>query len=59
MIFSSEINNYQIITSDNRGRDIRPFIKVLSSIYSEGFGNICKLHTKKSLHREDGQNWRN
>ncbi len=55
----SKIKLFQIIACENRGRDIKPFLKVLNQLYSEGFGNICKIHTKKSLHRADGKKWRN
>lgn len=42
----------------NRGRDIAPFIKLFSMIKPLGYQYICKIHTKKSLHRQDGTAWR-
>ena len=41
----------------NRGRDVLPFVKVLPTIYSAGYQNILKIHTKKSTHRKDGDRW--
>jgi len=43
----------------NRGRDIGPFLKIFSEINKLGYSYICKIHTKKSSHRKDGDNWRN
>ncbi len=47
----------EIIVVANRGRDILPFLKVLAR---GGFDDeiILKLHTKRSLHRQDGEHWR-
>ncbi|HGY9638930.1 TPA: glycoside hydrolase family 99-like domain-containing protein [Pseudomonas putida] len=39
---------------ENRGRDILPFIKVLSEIQSLNYESICKLHGKQSSYRSDG-----
>jgi lipopolysaccharide biosynthesis protein len=38
----------------NRGRDILPFIKLLRTIYAEGYSYVCKIHSKKSPQRKDG-----
>ena len=43
----------------NRGRDLLPFLRIFPEIRAEGFDYIVKLHTKKSLHRLDGVEWRN
>ncbi|PIJ48533.1 hypothetical protein BL250_13495 [Erwinia sp. OLTSP20] len=51
-------NNVFFILVDNRGRDIRPFIKALKIADGFGYKYICKVHTKKSPHRIDGQQWR-
>ena len=47
--------SHQIITTDNRGRDIRPFLSALASTADYTIG--LKLHTKKSTHRLDGSDW--
>jgi lipopolysaccharide biosynthesis protein len=43
---------------DNRGRDIFPFLSMFPLVRAEGFELVVKLHTKKSLHRADGDAWR-
>ncbi|MCY1128042.1 glycoside hydrolase family 99-like domain-containing protein [Frigidibacter sp. RF13] len=40
---------------ENRGRDIRPFLSVLRRIRPLGYRSICKLHSKKSAYRADGE----
>jgi len=50
--------NVFFVMVDNRGRDIRPFIKALKVADGFGYKYICKVHTKKSPHRVDGQQWR-
>ena len=42
---------------ENRGRDIAPFVSVLSEISQAGYAYVCKLHTKKSLHTRHGARW--
>jgi len=42
----------------NHGRDIFPFLSILDSGALDKYYLICKLHTKKSPHREDGDAWR-
>lgn len=49
---------FRIETFPNHGRDILPFIKIYPIVKSEGFDLVLKLHTKKSLHRKDGDIWR-
>jgi len=44
---------------ENRGRDIYPFLKILTEIINLGYKAICKIHTKKSIHNGNaGNNWR-
>lgn len=42
----------------NKGRDILPFMNAYSWISAQNYQYVCKLHTKKSPHREDGEIWR-
>lgn len=42
----------------NRGRDILPFMTLVNVGALDGYEAVCKLHTKKSPHREDGDHWR-
>lgn len=45
----------KIVIVENRGRDILPFIKVFKEIYTLNYKFICKLHSKKSKYRNDGE----
>jgi lipopolysaccharide biosynthesis protein len=47
-----------IYATENRGRDVAPFLEVLQRIWSRRFKFILKLHTKRSQHRTDGDQWR-
>lgn len=48
---------YEIIVTDNRGRDILPFLRVAHRLLLEGVDVVLKLHTKRSQHRDDGGQW--
>lgn len=48
----------EVIVSDNRGRDILPFLRVANRLLDEGHRIVLKLHTKRSQHRRDGDQWR-
>ncbi len=50
-----EINIYM---SENRGRDVLPFLQTLSHIGIENYSYICKLHTKKTGDSPLGHVWR-
>jgi lipopolysaccharide biosynthesis protein len=41
---------------DNRGRDVGPFMEFLRDV--SGYETVCKIHSKKSPHRMDGDRWR-
>lgn len=44
---------------ENRGRDILPFLQILSLVIDLGYKAICKIHTKKSSHLGvQGAHWR-
>ncbi len=49
----------RIYSYENRGRDIYPFIQTLKVILPLKYKYACKIHSKKSLHRIDGDQWRN
>ena len=42
----------------NHGRDIFPFVYLVNSGVLAPYAAICKLHSKKSPHRSDGDDWR-
>lgn len=42
----------------NRGRDILPFLHVANELADAGDRLVVKLHSKRSLHRQDGDVWR-
>jgi len=54
-----EFPNSNIYSCENRGRDILPFIEMLKDILPLRYKYVCKIHSKKSLHRIDGDRWRN
>jgi hypothetical protein len=54
----SENPQARIEIIENHGRDIFPFLSTLNSGALDKYYLICKLHTKKSPHREDGDAWR-
>jgi len=41
----------------NRGRDILPFLQVLPALDAAGYDCVLKLHSKKTLHRANGNDW--
>lgn len=43
---------------ENRGRDVLPFIETLRKIHTLNYLAVCKLHSKKSLYRNDGDTLR-
>ncbi|MFT3755781.1 MAG: glycoside hydrolase family 99-like domain-containing protein [Pseudoxanthomonas sp.] len=50
--------NAEVEVSENRGRDILPFLRVANRLLDEGTDVVLKLHTKRSTHRQDGDTWR-
>jgi len=50
---------YFLLSVDNKGRDILPFLKIMPFVIEGRHSLLLKLHTKKSNHREDGNTWRN
>lgn len=54
---NKKLIEFQVITCENRGRDILPFLTALKECKFD-YDIALKLHTKKSLHRSDGDTWR-
>jgi len=54
---SDLLQGFEILRYENKGRDILPFLRALRDTRFR-FEIGLKLHTKKSLHREDGEKWR-
>lgn len=46
-----------VLAGENRGRDVLPFLQAIASLVQPD-ELILKLHTKRSLHRSDGDVWR-
>jgi lipopolysaccharide biosynthesis protein len=42
----------------NHGRDIFPFLHLINAGLLDPYRAVCKIHTKKSPHRADGDQWR-
>ncbi len=47
-----------LIYMPNHGRDIFPFIHLVNAGLLDPYVAVCKFHTKKSPHRQDGDHWR-
>jgi len=47
-----------VVSYPNHGRDVLPLLHILTHIRGFGYEAICKIHSKKSRHREDGDRWR-
>jgi lipopolysaccharide biosynthesis protein len=52
------ISPVRVIVSENRGRDVWPFIQSLRLARGLGYTFGCKVHSKKSLHLPAGERWR-
>lgn len=48
----------KVFAVPNHGRDIFPFVHLVNSGAFRPYEAVCKLHTKKSPHRQDGDVWR-
>jgi GT2 family glycosyltransferase len=54
----SDHPNVTIYRTENRGRDVLPFLQVMNIIGVDTYKYICKLHTKKTGNSPLGQTWR-
>lgn len=43
---------------ENIGRDIRPFLAILRELLRHDYKYICKIHSKRSTHLQEGELWR-
>lgn len=50
--------DYELLPCENKGRDVLPFLKILSSVRRDNVSYFLKIHTKRSLHRHNGELWR-
>lgn len=55
----AEFPDARVFEIPNHGRDIFPFVHLVNSGLLGSYRAVCKIHTKKSPHREDGDHWRN
>jgi lipopolysaccharide biosynthesis protein len=53
-----QAHQHEVLVVRNRGRDVLPFLQMLPRVVAAGHDLIVKVHTKKSIHREDGERWR-
>lgn len=53
-----KLNPVRIVVTQNRGRDVWPFIQTLRVAKSLGYEFGCKIHSKKSTHLSSGDHWR-
>jgi len=53
-----DVPGIHIYMSENRGRDVLPFLQTLSHIGNDNYKYICKLHTKKTGNSPLGHVWR-
>ena len=50
--------NGEVMAFDNHGRDILPFLHAANTLLDQGEDVVLKLHTKRSTHRDNGDDWR-
>lgn len=53
----SKAEHYEIIITENKGRDVLPFIKQMRNKI-ENYDYLCHIHTKRSTHMSSGEAWR-
>ena len=55
----SKYPDSNIVLTENRGRDILPFLRMYRHILEQEYDAVCKVHAKKSVYRSDGAVIRN
>jgi len=55
---SIDQSSARIITLENLGRDILPFVTLINSCVLFQYELVCKLHTKRSIQQQNGDSWR-
>lgn len=53
-----DVPGAKVYISENRGRDMGGFVHLIGQMKLEKYEVFCKIHTKKSFHRQDGDVWR-
>ena len=56
-VFKSKPNAH-IYMTENRGRDVLPFLQIMNIIGTNSYKYICKMHTKKTAGSDLGSVWR-
>lgn len=46
-----------IVRTPNRGRDVLPFVRIATALRAKKYQYVLKMHSKKSKHRDDGDDW--
>lgn len=54
----ARLPNSRVVALRNIGRDVLPFLHFLPAIIDQDYALVCKLHTKRSPHRGDGERLR-
>lgn len=49
-----KLPNCYVVALKNVGRDVYPFLHILPLLVQHNYETVCKLHSKRSLHRGDG-----
>lgn len=53
-----EFPKAHVVLTPNCGRDVLPFVQVMKHIRGYGYTKVLKMHSKRSPHRDDGEQWR-
>lgn len=49
---------FELLVFENRGRDMLPFLHAANRLLDQGIKVVLKLHTKRSTHLSNGDDWR-